>query len=273
MIKIINNLKEYPNLIRECFEKNNEENQTFYYSEGSFLEYEKRLLDNLNAGNPFYLSIDENNDIKGIGFVMYPGYEAGIKGLWGSEEAINEILEEVEKLNSKEFCVNPRKKNLKIINILKNRNYELQESSTVLIANKITNFDPNTTNYSLLQINKDNFELARPYLEKYYKDYYWNANRLYEDIDTRDVVLLMDNNVIKGVAQGVCDGKMSEIFGLDAFTDEVLHDFILLYSHHLLKNSSYLYNFLEDEHEKLIPFYLNHGFSIKYDCQYYKLKK
>ncbi len=125
----------------------------------------------------------------------------------------------------------------------------------------------------MIKIDRHNFDRARPYTDCYFSDYYWDTERLLQNIERRDLVLFVEGDEVIGIAQGVfVDEHEAEIFAVIPFDNADLVDLTIRYTNYLLEQSRSVLYFLEDTELAALEALLKHGFELQSETQTYRLR-
>lgn len=270
MIKRIGEEQIYPGLFDDCFRMNLQKKDRVYFY---FEEKEKYFqeLSYLIALEPFFVCVDETDEINGVAFLApvsegpYP-----IKGLWGSRRVKEELLAAIlQEFPAKQFYVTIEKANHELIEVVKSNHFTLWESAVVL--SKVGMIDTSSLSpVCLVPIHRSNFELARAFAERYFQDYYWNVHRLFEHIDKRDLLLFKRGEEIVGIVQGVVlENDEAEIFAVIPFDDSDFVELVVRYTNYLLEKAKKVKYFLDEERRGSLDDLLKVGFEMESETETY----
>ncbi len=133
MIKRIATRQECPKLFDYCYEQNlRKEDRVYFFYEDKAKYFSE--LEYFLSREPFFVffkhSSDEatgyNSEIDGAAFVTPPSDGSyPIKGLWGSKNAKNNLLDTIlEQYDFQEIYLTVEKANVELIDIVKNKGFE-----------------------------------------------------------------------------------------------------------------------------------------------------
>lgn len=171
--------------------------------------------------------------------------------------------------SDKGFYITIEKSNEEVLQIIEARDFHFWEEATVLRLDQPIAMNSNSI--EIIRIHANNFHLAKVYADRYFSDYYWNADRLFRHIEERDLVLFQQNGQPIGIAQGVIRNGEAEIFGLVSFDEEDRLALTTIYSNYLLEEANNVLYFLEDVTETTIQELLGQGFTLESSTVTYKL--
>lgn len=125
----------------------------------------------------------------------------------------------------------------------------------------ILNSMPVDKQSSYQTLNEDNYKLFKEYHEKAYKDVYWTAKRIYEQLQ-RWTVVLLGNEDIEGIAAAISYEKMGIMYAeLYAFSGLDIPKLMSALIHELKEHGvQKLVYFVEHEDNELTSFLESNGF-------------